>query len=582
MKIFEQLKLIIHIVLWRLNWTKFNPAYRPQKMLSEKFISGLEAAQKIPDAACVFSSGIAGNARCSAFFFSIKKHFQATQHPQNLTWINVGAQGGRGKVPGTVEEVAQKGLITRYISGHLETAKSQLKMAQAGDLEVHTLPQGVMSLSLEAQGSGEDSLLSEVGVHTFVDPRVGTGSIVGKSSAEQLVSPEGDQLRYRLPLIDIALISAPYADEEGNIYFKNASSLTESLPSVKAAKRNGGLVMVAVSEIIPKENAQISIPRHEVDHIVVNPYNEQMVSIPQHRFWKMFVPGYKIDRKASVKALKFINTTLKITPIRGQFGDLIARLAAQVFVREVPMNGLINIGVGFPEEMARVIVEQGLDDQLIFSTEAGAYGGLPTPGIFFGAAIGPQHLESSSDMFRRYYQHLDCGALGFLQVDSHGNVNVSKRGADIATYVGPGGFPDITYGAHVLIFMGKWMHRAKMIIENDQVRMLEPGEPKFVAQVDEVTLNGRDALKRGKKIYYATDVGLFELRTKGLTLVAIFPGINVEKDILPFSQAEIHFPDDQPIEILDSSLIHGKGFQLNWEESNTPKLPTPLNGFDQL
>ena len=37
--------------------------------------------------------------------------------------------------------------------------------------------------------------------------------------------------------------------------------------------------------------------------------------------------------------------------------------------------------------------------------------------------------------------------LGFLQIDSHGNVNVSRRGPGIKDYVGPGGFPSIIQSA---------------------------------------------------------------------------------------------------------------------------------------
>jgi len=32
-------------------------------------------------------------------------------------------QGGRGKVPGTIEELCAPGIITRYIVGHGETAQ---------------------------------------------------------------------------------------------------------------------------------------------------------------------------------------------------------------------------------------------------------------------------------------------------------------------------------------------------------------------------------------------------------------------------------------------------------------------------
>ncbi len=54
-----------------------------------------EAAQLFPDSAVVFSNGLAGNARCSVFYWALRELFQKTGHPRDLNWINVGTQGGR-------------------------------------------------------------------------------------------------------------------------------------------------------------------------------------------------------------------------------------------------------------------------------------------------------------------------------------------------------------------------------------------------------------------------------------------------------------------------------------------------------
>jgi hypothetical protein len=46
-------------------------------------------------------------------------------------------------------------------------------MADAGRLELHTMPQGVQTFLLEAQARGEKILELEAGVGTFLDPAGG-------------------------------------------------------------------------------------------------------------------------------------------------------------------------------------------------------------------------------------------------------------------------------------------------------------------------------------------------------------------------------------------------------------------------
>lgn len=539
MSFLERFSLLWHIIRWRFTWSRKDLDARPAVPVSPKFITAREAARLIPDGATVFSNGLAGNARCSVFFWAIRELFQKTGHPRDLSWVNVGAQGGRGKVPGTIEEIALPGLMKRYLAGHLETCKAQLQMAEKGQLELYTLPQGVMCLLLEGQGQGRKELKSKVGLGTFMDPRVGAGSALSPGATEKYVRAEQETLVYTMPPIQWALINAPYADAAGNIYFRNASSWTENIESARAARANGGKVMVTVSAIIPESSAEISLPAASVDYIVLHPYNEQTASIRQSRFWPMFTEGVRVDARKASAQLRFINNVLKITPVRGPVDFALARLAAKIFAREAPPNAMVNIGVGFPEEVARQLVAQGLAQKLRFTTEAGAYGGLPGSGIFFGAAIGPQHLESSARMFHRYESELDVAVLGFLQVDSEGNVNASHRGPRLTDVVAPGGFPDIASGAHTILFVGCWMSGAKFELRGDQMRIVRPGPCKFVDKVDHITFSGEEALRSGKKVFFITQVGVFTLTDKGLELLELMPGIDLERDVLAHTSAKI-------------------------------------------
>jgi propionate CoA-transferase len=365
------------------------------------------------------------------------------------------------------------------------------------------------------------------------------------------------------------LFNAPYADAEGNIYFAHAATITENVQGAQAARANGGQVLATVSAIVPKDEARIGLPAAMVDAIVVHPYNEQTGSVQQRRFWPMFTVGGNVDPREAVAVLKFLNHTLKITPRRGPVENALARLAAARFVQAVPQGAIVNIGVGFPEEVVRLVFEHGLDCDLTFTTETGVYGGLPAPGIFFGAAINPERMEPSSWMFELYRERLGAAVLGFLQVDSAGNVNVSKRGPRMLDYVGPGGFPDIADSARVLIFVGTWMANATFAIEEGRLRITQPGTPKFVERVDEVTLSGREAVRLGKEVYYVTNVGCFRLTEQGLLLIETVPGIDVERDIQAASRARIVLPDG-PVPLAPPAVLTGDGFALQWPGAPPP------------
>jgi propionate CoA-transferase len=557
----ERMKLLAHIVRWRLTWSRHDATYRPAELASPKFVSAQQAAARIADKSTVLSCGMAGNARCSIFFWAIRERFLRENHPRGLTWVNVGAQGGRGKAPGTVEELALVGLIQRYITGHLETAKALLRLADAGQVELYTLPQGQMAQLLAGQGRGETSQRATVGLGTFLDPRRGRGSAVTPNATNDYISADGDALIYRLPLIEVCLFNAPYADSEGNIYFRDAATITENVPGAAAARRNGGLVMAAVSSIVPKDERTISLRADQVDCIVVNPRNEQTGSVPQRRFWPMFTVGAQVDEADAVERLKFANKVLRITPVRSAADDALARLAAALFVRVVPPGGIVNVGVGFPEEVARVVIGQGLGHRYTFTTETGVYGGLPAPGIFFGAAINPTRMEPSSWMFDLYAERLAVAVLGFLQVDAAGNVNVSKRGPRMVDYVGPGGFPDIAAGAKTVIFVGSWMADAKFTVDKGAMQIKQRGKPKFVGAVDEITLSGAEALRQGKQIYFVTQVGVMQLTAQGLTLMEVMPGIDITRDILSNQAPRIVLPQGGA-PVADASVVTGAGYTL--------------------
>ena len=565
MKISTYLELLIQLGRFFLIQGKNNfnlPA--PAYIKNPKFMSGRQAVELIPDGACVISNGIAANARCSIFYYAIRNRFLQTSHPQNLTWVSVAGQGSRGRVYGSLEEVGVEELVKVWIGGHHETMKSFLKLAQEGKLEVHRISQGVLDFLIEAQSRGEESIVSKTGVGTMIDPRVGNGTPLIRGVGESLSRVDGDHLRYRLPKITVALMNAPYADAEGNVYFKHASVITENLESAMAAKRNGGKVLVTVTDIIPKIKTEISLSADNIDAIVVNPQNEQCGLASQKKYWKMFTEGTKVDMEDALSRLLFINNLLRITPHRGPAEEALARLAADFFMRVAQKDQYVNVGVGMPEEVCRLIYEGGIHEDITYMLESGPLGGMPAMGIFFGASVNPAKILSSAQMFHLIYDKLDITLLGLLQVDSKGNVNVSKRGEGPINYVGPGGFTDMTVAAKTIIFIGSWMVGGHVEIRDGKILIVKPGKPKFIEEVDEITFSGSEALRHGKKVYYCTTVGVFQLTERGMELIEVMPGIDIQKDIINSCRMKIVPPDPRQVSVVSESIVTGKGFKLQW------------------
>jgi propionate CoA-transferase len=554
-------RAIAQLVHWRATLHRTRLDYRPDD-LPDRFITAQQAVAQIEDGMTVMSGGFAATGRCSVFFWGVRRAFLRTGHPANLTWMSVSAQGARGKVGGSIEELAVPGLLKSYISGHLETARALLKQAAEGQLELHTLPQGELCFLLEAQARGEDSYTSTTGLGTFLDPATGGGTALTPHPGRQWVRREGEALVYSLPRIDVGLMSASYADIEGNLYFTDAPLFAENKEIAAATRANNGKVFAVVADIIEKDASLVDIPAEQVDGIVINRQHEQITGVLQKHAWDMFTPRAGSTPESEAVALtRMINRISGAAPVRGPLEQSIGRIAARLFVDHTPPGSFANIGIGLPEQVSATLAEKGYHKKVQFSTEAGALGGIPVPGMFFGAAINPDDIRSSTWMFRQYESRLDTTVLGFLEVDSAGNVNVSHRGDRIEKVVGPGGFCNICKGARTIIFTGSWMIGGRMAIEGDALRIKKPGTPKFVEQVHQITFNGQRGLSAGKNIYYATNVGYFKLTEAGLQLEAVVPGIDIQHDILDVSGARIVVPANG-VPTLPASTLTGKGFDL--------------------
>jgi len=526
-----------------------------------RFMSARAAVGLIGDGDVVAVSGLGGNQRASIVFWAIREAFEESGHPAGLTLVNLGGHGGRGRVPGTLEELGRAGLCRRLITGHLETFRAMLDLAAANECELQCIPQGTLALLIDGLGQGRDSLLSATGVGTFVDPRVGTGSRVA-SRGEQLISAEGDQLRYRIPPIDVAVFNAPAADRHGNIYVKDCAMIGETAEIARAAKRNRGCVIANVGLIVGEGYDRAYVPGHMVDAVVYHPDTEQAAGITHRACWRALTTSSDVPIRDALAQVQLVNRLAGVARDRGAVEGAVARLAASTLATQVGRGAHVNIGTGLPEQVCEVLFDTGLHEQVTLLVESGPVGGLPASGVYFGASLSPRRILSSAEMFKLCAERLDATCLGVLEADGEGNVNVSRRSEGVRDYVGPGGFIDLTADAAVIVFVSGWMVRGEMRVEGGSVRVVRRGAPKFVPRVREVTFSGPRALAAGKRVFYATPVGLFRLTEQGMELVSIMPGIDLRRDVLEVGSMRIALPRPDAIAVVPRPVVTGDGFEL--------------------
>jgi propionate CoA-transferase len=565
MDLLTRSSLLAQLGAWRASWALRQTRFGPRVEGNPRFMSARDAADLVPDGAVVMTSGLGGNALPSLLYAGLREAFEETGHPRDLTLVATGGTGARGLAPGTLEDVAVEGLCTRFIAGHLETYRAVLALADAGALELQCLPQGTLALLVEAQGRGERSLASRVGVGTFMDPRRGRGTPVIDPRAPQLVTVDGDQLRYRLPPVDVALFNLPAADRDGNLYARNAAVIAEAREAARAARRNGGVVIANVGLLVEPGRDEVFLAAGEVDAIVLHPATEQTLSVPHRHHWPVLVPGAAAAAaEDGLARLQFMSWVMGATPRRSEVDGGVARLAAWVLARHGHPGMSVNVGVGLPEEVCRVLHEAGLASQLELFTEGGVVGGVPAPGPFFGAAVCPTAVLSSAEVFRRCRAGLDATVLGFVQVDGAGDVNASRRGPGAAGYVGPGGSMDLAAAASTIVFVGSWLAHGRARVRRGELVLGRGGAPKLVEAVDEVTFSAAEALRAGKRVFYCTTAGAFQLTRRGLELLCLMPGIDLRRDLLDRTRAPIVLPASGEVPVVDRAVLTGAGFRLGF------------------
>jgi len=561
----DELAILVRLARWGLAMARHDTRCASPVPDNPKFVSPRQAAELIRDGAVVAASGLGAHQRASILYWALREAFAETGHPRNLTVVNVGGHGSRGILPGTLDELAQPGLCTRFITSHFETFRAVLDLAAARRCELQCIPLGIMARLFDAQGRGDDSVLAATGVGSFLDPRVGRGSPVVGGRHEQLISVAGNRLRYRMPKIDVALFNVPAADRRGNLYVKRCAMIGDGYELAHAARRNGGTVIANVGLLVDEGYDRVFLPARMVDAIVCYPDTEQTAGFFHRDPWPALTTDSTVAIEEALGHARFARWLGEVAgglPQRTAVDEAVYRLGAWTLLQNVSRGATVAIGAGHPEEVSRVVFERGRLDDVTFLVESGIIGGLPAPGAYFGAAFSPRQIVSTSQLFQRCDDGLDAACLGALEVDTHGNVNVSRRGPGVRDYAGPGGFIDFTTLAQTIIFVSGWMRGGELTVEDGAMCVRKRGTPKFVERVREVTFSAAQAVRSGKTVCYVTPVGTFRLTPRGLELTGVMPGIDVRKDILDATPMRIRLPASGQPQVLPRSVVTGDGFVL--------------------
>lgn len=528
-----------------------------------KFITAKEAAALIPDGAVVGVAGMGLSGWAEEIACAIRDRYRETGHPCGLHLKQNSAMGDWGygngfigwdrcKRPDGPDQThgnrgatrlgeAGPGLVIKWTSAHVGSSFTLCDQARKNQLESYCLPQGVMINLWREIGAGRPGLLTKVGLGTFVDPRVEGGRMneCAKDELVKLVEFEGEEyLFYPAFKPDVALLRGTIADENGNISFAHESVINEGFAVANAVKNSGGIVIVQVEYLAKKETLDpksIKIPCNLVDY-VVQAKDPMSCWQAEGDYWEPAFSGH-IRKPLS-----------EIPPLPMDERKVICRRCAM----ELKKGDMINLGIGIPADIAKVVNEEGLIDQVLMSTESGMVGGVPSALPSFGSAYNPEAIISPNDMFDLINGGgLDMTCLGIGEIDKYGNNNVSRMGSRLT---GPGGFIDISSTTPKVIFAGTFMGKAKVQVGNGKLTILEEGTiQKFVDTVGQITFSGQYTPNH-QEVLYITERAVFKLIDHKITLTEIAPGIDLERDVLAHMGFRPAIAED--LKVMDEGIFH--------------------------
>ncbi len=507
-----------------------------------KVISPEEAASKVKSGQTLMIGGFVGNCVPEELLIALKERYIATGEPKGLLLVHASGIGD-GKTRG-INHMAQEGLCSKIFCAHMGLAPMMSKLAMANKIAVHMVPQGIGSHMMRAIAGKRPGVVSHVGLKTFIDPRLEGGKANDAAKNDgwdhvQLIEIGGKEyLFYPTFPLDVCFIKVSYADTNGNLSVVKEASHPDHLSVASAVYNNGGLVIAQADEIV---DAGTIHPRDVVVHGMMvsyvvkgKPENNRQTFLEDH-----FRPEVCGD-------IRIPMSDIKIAPLDAR--KIIGRRGALELSKQ---DRWVNLGIGIPDMVAQVAGEEGIAGNVTLSIESGVLGGVPLGGVGIGSTVNPQAIYRQESKFDLYDGGaIDICCLGAAEISASGDVNVSKFGGRV---VGPGGFINISQNAKKACFCGTFCAKSKIEIKNGKLNILEDSGIKFINKVEQVTFSGEYANQKGQPVLYLTERAIFKLTPKGIMLIEIAPGVDLEKHILANMEFKPLIADD--LKEMDSRIF---------------------------
>ncbi len=492
-----------------------------------KQISAKEAAMLVKDGDTLALGGFGAFGSAEEIIIALAERHRQTQKPQHITVVK-GVSLGDYVSKGNARLSAEEGLVGKIFCAHVGLEPATMELIKNNKVLAYMVPLGTVSHMFRAIAGHKPGVFTYTGLKTFADPRLegSKANALTKEKGEdivQLLHINGKEvLFYPAFPIHICFIRGTYADQSGNISCTHEPMIANQLEIATAVHNSGGTVVVQVSEIVEDGVLQahdVKIHSSLVDYVVkASPENSRQ--------------GYDSDRLRPEICGGIRVPVESAAPLALNERKICGRRAAM----ELSPGALINLGIGMPDAVAAVASEEGISNALTLSTESGTFGGVPLMALGFGAAMNPEMISRVTDMFDLYDGGgLDLAVLGAAEIDPMGNVNVSCFNGKC---VGPGGFINISQSTPKVCFIGSFTTGGLKIASNDgRLRILQEGRTvKFKKQIEQVTFSAEYSASIGQQVLYITERAVFQPTPDGLMLTEIAPGIDLEKDILPYME----------------------------------------------
>ena len=523
-----------------------------------RILTADEAVQLIKEGDCIGINAFLPLSNPQLLHLALAKRYREEGKPGNLRIFCAAGFGGWDEKR-FAEPYIAAGAVKEVVASHYASMPVTVKLAMENKIEAYNLPLGVLSHSIRDAAAGMEGHLSTVGLNTFVDPRVDSPALneISKKKLVSLVELDGKEyLYYKTPKIDVAFIQGTTADPNGNITFEKEYLSVDALALAQATKANGGTVIVQVDQVshVFSRPRNVIIPGILVDAVVVNDAEERKAqgivkgtdtggmdplaaSTPRSpRESDEELQKYTLSMTGDIHVppshmdyyMRKLTTSKKQTKTRDESPEIIGSRA----VKELQPGQVINLGIGIPEQVGKFASKIGILKDITMTVEAGGIGGLPAPGVSFGATIGADFVADVATQFDFYDGGgLDICFIGGLEVDRLGNVNAHKLPN---SFTGIGGFANITSRTKIVVFCLTFTTKGLVVLrEGDGVRIESEGSvKKFKESIGAISFSAKNALRQGQRVLYVTERCVFELTPTGLRLAEVYNGIDVTKDIL--------------------------------------------------